>query len=85
VIEGQYGLAQVFVLAAIVGIVAHRWVSNRWLAEHHRRYRRLPTTDWWREQDRDPIVERWRRMRLLVLVPTVGAFATAVTLLITSR
>ena len=67
---------------------AHRrppWVSNRWLAEHHRRYRRLPGTDWWREQDRDPTVERWRRLRLLVLVPTVAAFATAVTLLITAR
>ena len=59
----QFGLAQVFVLAAIVLIVVHRWVSNRWLAEHHARYRRLPGTDWWREQDPDPTVERWRRLR----------------------
>ena len=81
----QFALAQVFVAAAIVLIVVHRWVSNRWLAEHHRRYRRLPGTDWWRQRDADPNVERWRRLRLVVLVPTVAAFATAVTLLITSR
>ena len=81
----QYGLAQVFVVAAIVLIVVHRWVSNRWLAEHDRRYHRLPGTDWWKVQDRDPTVERWRRLRLAVLIPTVAAFATAVTLLITSR
>ena len=81
----QFGLAQVFVIAAIVLIVVHRWVSNRWLAEHHRRYRRLPGTDWWRKQDPDQTVERWRRLRILVLVPTVAAFATAVTLLITAR
>ena len=81
----QFGLAQVFVLAAIVLIVVHRWVSNRWLAEHHGRYGKLPGADWWREPDPDPTVERWRRLRLLVLVPTVAAFATAVTLLITPR
>ncbi len=81
----QYGLAQVFVVAAIVLIVVHRWVSNRWLAEHHRRYRGLPGADWWKVRDQDPTVERWRRLRLLVLIPTVAAFATAVTLLITSR
>ena len=79
----QFALAQVFVIAAIVLIVAHRWVSNRWLAEHHRRYRRLPRPDWWREQDPDPAVERWRRLRILVLVPTVVVFVTAVMLLIT--
>ena len=81
----QFGIAQVFVIAAIVLIVGHRWVSNRWLAEYHRRYRKLPGTDWWREQDRDPTVERWRRLRILVLVPTIAAFATAITLLITAR
>jgi hypothetical protein len=81
----QFAIAQAFVIAAVVLIVVHRWVSNRWLAEHTRRYRRLPGTDWWREVDRDPIVERWRRLRLLVLVPTVTAFAIAITLLISSR
>jgi hypothetical protein len=80
-----FGLAQVFVVAAIVLIVVHRWVSNRWLAEHLRRYGRLPTTDWWRQQDPDPTVERWRRFRILALVPTVAAFAIAITLLITAR
>jgi hypothetical protein len=79
------GLAQAFVLAAIVLIVVHRWVTNRWLAEHTRRYGRLPGSDWWRAQDGDPSVERWRRLRILVLVPTVAAFATAVTLLIMAR
>ena len=81
----QFGLAQVFVAAAIVLIVVHRWVTNRWLAEHTRRYEQLPGTDWWRQQDRDPTVERWRRFRILALVPTVAAFAIAVTLLITAR
>jgi len=81
----QFGLAQVFVVAAVVLIVVHRWVSNRWLAEFERRYRKLPGSDWWRERDPDPTVERWRRLRLVALVPTVGAFATAVTLLITAR
>jgi hypothetical protein len=81
----QFGLAQVFVVAAIVLIVVHRWVSNRWLAEHTRRYGRLPTTDWWKKRDPDPTVERWRRYRLLVLVPTVTAFAIALAMLLTSR
>ena len=81
----QFGLAQGFVIAAIVLIVVHRWVSNRWLTEHQRRYGRLPGPDWWRAQDHDATVERWRRLRILVLVPTVAAFTTAVTLLITAR
>jgi hypothetical protein len=81
----QFGLAQVFVIAAIVLIVVHRWVTNRWLGEHLRRYKRLPTTDWWKQQDRDPTVERWRRLRILALVPTVASFAIAVTLLIAAR
>ena len=81
----QVGLAQVFVVAAIVLIVVHRWVTNRWLAEHVGRHGALPGKDWWRKQDRDPIVERWRRRRILALVPTVAAFATALTLLITVR
>ena len=81
----QIGLAQVFVIASIVLIVVHRWVTNRWLAEHIGRYGKLPGTDWWRHQDPDPAVERWRRLRILALVPTVGAFAIATTLLITSR
>jgi len=81
----QFGLAQVFVASAIVLIVVHRWVTNRWLAEHARRYRRLPGTDWWREPDPDPTVERWRRLRILALVPTVAAFALAIALLITAR
>jgi len=81
----QFAIAQVFVVAAIVLIVVHRLVSNRWLAEHLRRYRAMPGTDWWREQDRDPTIERWRRLRLLVLIPAVAAFATAVMLLFTSR
>ena len=81
----QFGLAQVFVVAAVVLIVVHRWVSNRWLTEHQGRHGKLPGSDWWRVPDRDATVERWRRLRILVLVPTVAAFATAVTLLITSR
>ena len=81
----QFALAQAFVLAAVVLIVVHRWVANRWLEAHTRRYRRLPGTDWWRTPDPDPTVERWRRLRLAALVPTVAAFATAVTLLISSR
>ena len=81
----EVGVAQIFVIAAIVGIVAHRWVTNRWLAAHTQRYRRLPGKDWWREQVADPTVERWRRIRLAVLIPTAGAFATAVTLLISPR
>jgi hypothetical protein len=81
----QFGLAQVFVLAAVVLIVVHRWVSNRWLAEHQRRYRKLPGADWWRHRDPDAAVERWRRLRILVLVPTAVAFGTAVMLLISSR
>jgi hypothetical protein len=79
----QFALAQVFVIAAIVLIVVHRWVSNRWLAEHQRRHRGLPGSDWWRQQDPDPAVERWRRLRIVVLVPTVAVFVTAVMLLIT--
>ena len=81
----QVALAQVFVIVAIVLIVVHRWVTNRWLDAHTRRYHRLPGSDWWREQDADPTVERWRRLRLAVLIPTAGAFATAVTLLISPR
>ena len=81
----QFVVAQVFVIAAIVLIVVHRWVSNRWLAAYHRRYGRLPGRDWWREGDRDPTVERWRRLRVLVLLPTVAVFATAVILLLTPR
>ena len=81
----QVGLAQVFVVAAVVLIVVHRWVTNRWLAEHGRRYKRLPGGNWWREQDSDPTVERWRRLRILALVPTVAAFAIALTLLLTAR
>jgi hypothetical protein len=81
----QFALAQAFVLAAVVLIVVHRWVTNRWLEVHTQRYRRLPGTDWWRTPDADPRVERWRRLRIAVLVPTVAAFATAVTLLISSR
>ena len=81
----QVGLAQVFVAAAVVLIVVHRWVTNRWLAEHARRYERLPGRDWWRAQDADPTVERWRRLRILALVPTVAAFSTAVALLVTAR
>ena len=81
----QIGLAQVFVVAAIVLLVAHRWVTNRWLAEYGRRYRGVPGGDWWRARDPDPAVERWRRLRILVLVPTAVAFATALTLLITAR
>ena len=81
----QFGLAQVFVAGAVVLIVVHRWVSNRWLAEHQRRYHRLPGADWWRSGDSDPTVERWRRLRILVLVPTAVAFGTAVMLLISSR
>ena len=78
-------LGQAFVLATVVLIVVHRWVSNRWLAEHTRRHRRLPGSDWWRTQDPDPTVERWRRLRILVLVPTAVAFATALMLLIGAR
>jgi hypothetical protein len=81
----QVGLAQIFVVAAVVLIVVHRWVTNRWLAEHGRRYQRLPGGDWWRAQDPDPTVERWRRLRILVLLPTVAAFATALSLLVTAR
>jgi len=81
----QVVIAQVFVAAALVLIVVHRWVSNRWLNAHIQRYGRLPTGDWWRTADRDPLVERWRRRRLLVFVPLVGAFATAMTLLLTAR
>ena len=81
----QVGIAQVFVVAAVVLIVVHRWVTNRWLAEHARRYRKLPGSDWWRAQDSDPTVERWRRLRILALVPTVAAFATALALLLTAR
>ena len=81
----QFALAQVFVLTAVALIVVHRWVSNRWLAEHQGRYGRLPGTDWWRHRDPDPAIERWRRLRILVLVPTAVTFATAVMLLISSR
>ena len=81
----QVGLAQVFVIASVVLIVVHRWVTNRWLAEYGRRYGRLPGGNWWREQDPDPNVERWRRLRILALVPTVAAFATSLALLLTAR
>jgi hypothetical protein len=78
-------LTQVLVLAAVVLIVVHRWVTNRWLEVHTQRHGRLPGRDWWRERDPDSAVERWRRLRLVVLIPTVGAFASAVTLLISGR
>ena len=81
----QVAIAQFFVVAAIVLIVVHRWAANRWLNEYTGRYRRLPTTDWWRTVDRDPSVERWRRRRLAALVPAVGTFAIAMALLLTSR
>jgi hypothetical protein len=81
----QIGSAQVFVVAAVVLIVVHRWVTNRWLAERGRRYGQLPGVDWWRTPDPDPTVERWRRLRILVLLPTVASFATALALLLTAR
>lgn len=81
----QFVLAQVFVLATVVLIVVHRWVTSRWLAEHTRRYNRIPGSDWWRTKDPDPTVERWRRLRIIVLVPTAVAFATALMLLIGAR
>ena len=81
----QFALAQVFVVAAIALIVVHRWVTNRWLDAYTRRYRGLPGADWWRQEDPDPAVERWRRIRLAVLVPTAVSFGAAVMLLISPR
>ena len=78
-----FALAQVFVVAAVVLIVVHRWVTNRWLEAYTARYRRLPGADWWKARDADAAVERWRRLRLVVLVPTAVAFGAAVMLLIT--
>lgn len=81
----QFVVAQVFVAAAIVLLVVHRWVTNRWLAMYERRHRSLPGTDWWRTPDRDAEVEHWRRLRILALIPTAIAFATALALLFSAR
>ena len=79
----QFLIAQIAVVAALVMIFVHRWVTNRWLEAYTARYRALPERDWYRTPDSDPTVETWRRRRIAVLVPTALLFGLAITLLIT--
>lgn len=81
----QIVIAQFAVVAALVMIFVHRWVTNRWLQAYVTRYGGLPGRDWFRTADRDPTVETWRRRRIAVLVPTALLFGLAITLLITAR
>ena len=81
----QIVIAQFFVVAALVMIFVHRWVTNRWIRAYVARYRRLPERDWYRTADRDPAIETWRRRRLAALIPTIALFAIAVALLVTSK
>ena len=81
----QIVIAQVFVVAALVRIFVHRWVTNRWIRAYVARYRRLPKRDWYEKADRDPAIETWRRRRLAALIPTIALFAIAVALLVTSK
>lgn len=55
-----------------VGVLAtlgvYMYVSRRHLLVYVQRYRHLPERSWILRSDPDPVVERWRRMRLLVTV-----------------
>jgi hypothetical protein len=77
-------IAQFFVLAAVVLILVHRWAANRWLGAYTARYGRLPKGDWFRTVDPDPAIERLRRWRIAVLIPTIASFGIAMILLLTS-
>ena len=75
-------IAQAFVLAAVILIFVHRWAATKWLAAYVARYKRTPERNWLTKSDPDPLVERWRRRRLLALIPTIATFSIAMYLLV---
>lgn len=77
-------IAQVFVLAAVILIFVHRWTATKWLAAYVARHGRSPDRNWMTTSDADPLVERWRRRRLLALLPAVATFVIAMYLLLTA-
>jgi hypothetical protein len=53
-------------IGVLATLAVYMYVSRRHLLVYVERYRHLPARSWILRADPDPVVERWRRMRLLV-------------------
>jgi hypothetical protein len=69
-------------LGVLATLVAYMYVSRRHLLVYVEQHRSLPERNWILRRDPDPLVERWRRRRLLVTAVLLVLIALQVVTLV---